>query len=96
MIRAVLISVLLLPFTMARADIVEVDIHGMTCSFCVEGLQKELLQLPDVAQVDVSLKHKKVRVVSEGDSLDMDRVRGAIIDAGFTPMEVRHLVDDGR
>ena len=78
----------------AQADTVEVDILGMSCSFCVEGLQVELSQLPDVAQVDVSLKNKKVRIISKGESLDLDRVRSAIIDAGYTPSEIRHLGDD--
>ena len=96
MIRAVVFSLLILPFTLARADTVEVDIHGMTCGFCVEGLQKELSQLPDVARVDVSLKNKKVRISSAGDSLDMERVRSAIIDAGYTPVEIRHLGDEER
>ena len=96
MIKAVLFSLLILPFTMARADIVEVDIHGMTCSFCVEGLQNELSRLPDVARVEVSLKNKKVRIISEAESLDMERVRSAIIDAGYTPVEVRHLGDEAR
>lgn len=77
-----------------QADKVEVDILGMTCSFCVEGLQDELSQLPDVAQVDVSLKNKKVRIISKGESLDLDRVRSTIIDAGYTPSEIRHLGDD--
>ena len=94
MIRLVLFLFLMLHLAMVRAETVEVDIHGMTCSFCVEGLKDELSQLPDVARVDVSLKHKKVRITSTGESLDMERVQSAIVDAGFTPMEVRHLGDD--
>ena len=96
MIKAVLFALLILPFSMAQAETVEVDIHGMTCSFCVEGLHNELSRLPDVAQVDVSLKNKKVRIISNTESLDMVRVRSAIIDAGYTPVEVRHLGDDER
>jgi len=53
-----------------------------------------LSDLPDVAQVDVSLKNKIVRIVSEEKPLDMDRVRNAIIEAGFTPAEVRHIRND--
>ena len=94
MIRLVLFLYLMLHLAMVRAETVEVDIHGMTCSFCVEGLQNELIQLPDVARVDVSLKHKKVRITSTGKSLDIERVQSAIVDAGYTPMEVRHLGDD--
>ncbi len=86
-----IILVLILPPASVKAETVEVKIHGMTCSFCVEGLQDELLQLADVVEVDISLKNKKVRLVSKGESLDMDRVRKAIIDAGFTPIETLHL-----
>ncbi len=86
---------LILPFAMAWGEEVEVDIHGMTCAFCVEGLHRELSELPDVSKVDVSLKNKKVRIVSDGETLDLDRVRKAIIDAGFTPVEIRQ-VDSGK
>ena len=94
MIRAIVFSFLLVLIPSAQADTVEVDILGMSCSFCVEGLENKLSQLPDVAQVDVSLKNKTVRIVSEDESLDMDRVRSAIIDAGFTPAEVRNIAND--
>ena len=94
MIKAVLFSFLILSISTSRAETVEVDIHGMTCSFCVAGLKDELSQLPDVSRVDVSLKYKRVRIVSTGESLDMERVQTAIVDAGYTPMEVRHLGDE--
>jgi len=37
---------------------VEIDVHGMTCAFCVDSLQTKLQKLPHVNKVDVSLKHK--------------------------------------
>ena len=94
MIRPFLLPFLLMLVSLAQAETVEVDILGMSCSFCVEGLADNLSQLPDVARVDVSLKNKVVRIVSAEESLDMDRVRSAIIDAGFTPAEVRKIRTD--
>lgn len=94
MTKAYIFSSLLMLVPLVQADTVEVDILGMSCSFCVEGLQDRLSRLPDVAQVDVSLKNKVVRIVSEEEPLDMDRVRSAIIEAGFTPAEVRHIRND--
>lgn len=91
MIKAYIFSFLLILASLVQADTIVVDILGMSCSFCVEGLENRLSQLPDVAQVEVSLKNKTVRIVSEQGALDLDRVRGAIIDAGFTPAEVRNL-----
>ena len=95
MTRIWILFMLILPFAVAQAEMVEVEIHGMTCAFCVEGLHSELSELPDVSKVDVSLKNKKVRIVSDGETLDIDGVRKAIIDAGFTPVEIRH-VDSGK
>ncbi len=90
-----LLLMLIFPFTVAQAEVVEVDIHGMTCGFCVEGLQRELSVLPNVSAVDVSMKSKKVRIVSDGAELNLEEVKKAIIDAGFTPLEIRH-VDSGK
>ena len=85
---------LLCLFSLVQAETVEIDIHGMSCAFCVEGLQKQLSKLPDVAKVEVSLKLKKVRIQSKGEELDMERVRGAIVDAGFTPLEAHKPTSD--
>lgn len=94
MYRVIIIFALLMPFNWVQAEIVEVDIHGMTCAFCVEGLQQQLSKLPDVAKVEVSLKFKKVRIQSIAGQLDMERVREAIIDAGYTPVESRQIAHD--
>ncbi len=90
MSKLFLILLLGLP-TLVLAKTIEIDIHGMTCSFCVEGLHKELSELPDISRVDVSLKSKKVRIVSKDSQLDMARINQAILDAGFTPMEVHSI-----
>ena len=88
--KFILMILLWLP-GLVLAETIEIDIHGMSCSFCVEGLQDELSQLPDIDRVDVSLKSKKVRIVSKNDPLDRERIKRAIVDAGYTPMEIRNL-----
>lgn len=70
---------------------VEVTIHGMTCAFCVAGLERKLQRLPDVATVEVSLAQKTVRLTPKGGTLDLERVRQTIVDAGFTPVEIRSV-----
>ena len=92
--RILILLTLLLSFTLVQAETVEIDIHGMTCAFCVEGLQKQLSKVPEVAKVDVSLKHKKVRIESKGEKLDIEKVREAIVNAGYTPMEVHQIASD--
>lgn len=78
----------------ALSETLEVTIHGMTCSFCADGLRRNLAHLTDVQQVDVSLKHKKVRIrTKSGVVPDIDLIRQAVRDAGFTPVDVRTIPD---
>ena len=72
------------------AQVIEIDIKGMACPFCQDGLSRKLNELPVVQQVDVSLKNKKARIiVKPGQSLDEELLRQTIIDSGFTPGELR-------
>ena len=73
---------------------VEVDIHGMTCAFCVDAVQRNLSRLPDVEQVEVSLKSNRIQILTKEDKLDIERIKKTILDSGFTPMEVRVLNDE--
>ena len=77
------------------ADTIEVDVHGLTCAFCVDSLQRQLKKLPDIEQVDVSLKSKKIRIVSSAEHMDIARIRKIVIDSGFTPVDIRTIEDDG-
>jgi copper chaperone CopZ len=77
------------------ADTIEVDVHGLTCAFCVDSLQRQLKKLPDIEQVEVSLKTKKVRIVSRSEHIDRARVREIVIDSGFTPVNIRTIQDEG-
>ncbi len=72
---------------------IEIDVHGMTCAFCVDSLQRNLGKLPDVKSIEVSLKHKKVRIETAGDSVDIERIKQTVLDSGFTPVKVTHLPD---
>ncbi len=76
------------------AETLEVTIHGMTCAFCVDGLQRNLVKLPGVERADVSLKHKKARIrMKPGVSPDIADIKQAVIDAGFTPLGVTVIPD---
>ena len=88
------VVMLALPTTIL-ATTVEIDVKGLTCAFCVDSLQRRLKKLPDIEQVDVSLKTRKVRIVSSADHIDIDVIRQAVIDSGFTPVEIRVVEDDG-
>ena len=92
--RYVIILLLALHANLFAGTTVEVDIHGMTCAFCVDAVQRNLNKLPDVDQVEVSLKNNRIRIQSNADSLDIERVKQTILDSGFTPTEVRALENE--
>ena len=91
----VALSLVLLLSAASTADTIEVDVHGLTCAFCVDSLQRQLKKLPDIEQVDVSLKSKKVRIISSAEHVDIARIREVVIDSGFTPVNIRVIEDEG-
>jgi copper chaperone CopZ len=75
------------------AEQIDIDIHGMTCAFCVDSLQRNLGKLPDIETAEVSLKLKKVRVRTRGETADIERIKQTVLDSGFTPVKVTPLPD---
>ncbi len=80
--------------TVSAVEVVEIDINGMSCGFCVDAVRRKLSRLPDVEKARVSLKSKKVRIRARSDRLDLQRVRKTILDAGFTPSNIRRVDED--
>ncbi len=80
----------------AGETVLEIDINGMTCPFCVYSLEKELGKLSEVKQVLISLKSNKARLtLKEGAQIDSDTLQEVVLEAGYTPGEVRD-VSEGR
>lgn len=78
----------------AFARSLEVEVHGMTCAFCVDSLERKLTGMPSVAKVQISLKNKKVRLETDADKPSVEAIQQAILDAGFTPVKVTVLADE--
>ncbi len=55
-IAGIVSTLLLSPLAMART--VEVNVHGMTCSFCVDSLQRKFKKMKAISKIEVSLKQK--------------------------------------
>ena len=76
----------------ADETVLEIDIDGMTCPFCVYSLEKELGKLSEVNQVLISLKSNKARLIlKEGAHIDSDILQEVVLKAGYTPGEVRDV-----
>ncbi len=76
----------------ADETVLEIDIKGMTCSFCVYSLEKELGKLSEVEEVLISLKLNKARLtLKEGAHINSDTLQEVVLQAGYTPGEVRDI-----
>jgi len=75
------------------ARTVEVDVHGMTCPFCVDSLERKFGKMESVSKVQVSLKNKKVRLETEANTPSLEAIKKTILDAGFTPVKITVLDD---
>ena len=70
---------------LASAKTIEMDVNGLVCAFCAQGIEKTLRRNPATADVYVSLEDKVVAVaLRDGQDIADDELRKEITDAGFT------------
>ena len=90
-----------------EAATIEMNVNGLVCGFCAQGIEKQLRKFPATADVVVSLEHKLVAVVlKEGQDIPEADLRRALTNAGYsvktidrtaTPIEVlRERVKQGK
>jgi len=86
-----LMAVLLLALSpLAAAKTIEMDVNGLVCGFCAQGIEKTLKSLPATEAVFVSLEHRLVAVkLKEGNDIDDATLRKALKDAGYTVVAIR-------
>ncbi|MDQ7075323.1 MAG: heavy metal-associated domain-containing protein [Gammaproteobacteria bacterium] len=72
----------------AQARVVEIDVYGMTCAFCVDSLQRTFEKMSAVSKVDVSLKQKKIRLETEPNQPSLESLKQAVLETGFTPVKI--------
>jgi copper chaperone CopZ len=73
----------------ALAESVNVEVNGMVCGFCAQGISKKLHDTGTAAKVDVDLDKKIVFIEFEkGKSLDDNTLRSIIVDSGYQVVRV--------
>ena len=81
----VLGSLLLLASASAQATTIEMNVNGLVCAFCAQGIEKQLRKFPATADVIVSLEQKLVAVALKGGQDIPDaELRRALTNAGYT------------
>ncbi|GAB3344875.1 heavy-metal-associated domain-containing protein [Lysobacter tyrosinilyticus] len=84
----------------AAAQTIEMDVNGLVCGFCAQGIEKTLKTLPATEDVFVSLEHRLVAVkLKDGSDIDDATLRKALKDSGYTVIGIRrtaHSLDELR
>jgi copper chaperone CopZ len=81
----VLISLLILAGAPAPAATIEMNVNGLVCGFCAQGIEKQLRKFPATADVVVSLEHKLVAVaLKDNQDIPDAELRRALTNAGYT------------
>jgi len=75
-------------FQIAQARTIEIDVHGMTCAFCVDSLERKFGKMESISRVEVSLKQKKVRLETDENLPSIETIKQTVLDSGFTPVKV--------
>ena len=84
-VSRVLISLLFLASASAQAATIEMNVSGLVCAFCAQGIEKQLRKFPATADVIVSLEQKLVAVaLKDGQDIPDTELRRALTNAGYT------------
>ena len=89
-IKTMLCAVLIGIAPGAFAKTIEMDVNGLVCAFCAQGIEKTLKGFPATEKVFVSLEHRIVAVeLKDGQEIDDAALKKAITDAGYALVRVR-------
>lgn len=87
----------------ALADDYVIEVHGMVCSFCAQGVTKKVSKLPFIDQthytkgVKVEIEDQKVTISVKADEQpDIDSLFEAIRSGGYEPIDIWAVQSDGQ
>lgn len=71
-------------FAAETAQSLKLQVNGMVCSFCAQGIEKRLKAVPAAGPIFIDLRNKVVAVESlPGKTLDAERVASEVREAGY-------------
>ncbi len=85
LIPGLLVSLLVTFGTSVQATTIEMNVNGLVCAFCAQGIEKQLRKFPATAEVLVNLEHKLVAVaLKDGQDIEDADLRRALTNAGYS------------
>ncbi len=83
------LAFLLTPF-FAAAKTIEMEVNGLVCAFCAQGIEKTMRKFPATEDVVVSLENKLVAIsLKNGQDISDAQLKKAITDAGYTMVGIK-------
>lgn len=71
---------------------VSAEVKGMSCPFCVSGVEKHLKKIPGVLSIKTSLKQGEVQIYFDKQApFDAQLIRQAITKGGFTAGKIHEV-----
>ena len=84
-----LVSALLIMPAFAQAKPIKVQVKGMVCAFCAQGIEKKFKALPETTSIKVSLQTKIVDIdIKEGKDIPDDQITKIITEAGYEVVKI--------
>jgi copper chaperone CopZ len=72
-----------------QAKTIEMEVNGLVCAFCAQGIEKTMRNNPATQDVVVSLKDKLVAIeLKAGKDIDDTQLKKSITDAGYTLVKI--------
>jgi copper chaperone CopZ len=83
-LATVCVALMSLAVAIAQATTIEMNVKGLVCAFCAQGIEKKLRKLAATADVVVSLEDRLVAVaLKDGQDIPDADLRKALTDAGY-------------
>jgi len=68
----------------AQAKTIKMEVHGLVCAFCAQGIEKKLKSMAPTKEVFVSLEHRVVAVsLKDGQDIPDAQLMSQLKDSGY-------------
>ncbi|MGB3728515.1 MAG: heavy-metal-associated domain-containing protein [Thermodesulfobacteriota bacterium] len=82
----IIFSFIITPSALADVEQATMQVDGMTCPFCIYGIEKKLKSVEEVKDAEANLKSGTVDITfKENAVVSIKRLDKAVDDSGFTP-----------
>ncbi len=71
----------------------KIEVNGMVCAFCAQGIEKSLNNIDTTKDVYVNLDEGFVILESQSEELAKEKIKKIIVDAGYDVTQIS-LIDD--